>query len=96
MVGMALRPESEKFYDPYSTFHPKTRQHNKFREGIPFPYPVGGGMEQIGQTGTRQRAESESDAIDNGERNKHAGVNATEAQQSSQGRRPRRKRAPPS
>ena len=40
-----------KFYDPYSTFHPKTRQHNRFRKGIPFPYPVGGAWNKLTKLG---------------------------------------------
>lgn len=40
-------PPWMKFYDPYSTYHPKTRQHNKFRKGIPFPYPVGGAWNEL-------------------------------------------------
>ena len=37
----------EKFYDPYSTFHLKTRQLNKFKKGVPFPYPCGGVWEKM-------------------------------------------------
>ena len=41
------KPPWMKFYDPYSTFHAKTRQLNKFRKGVPFPYPCGGVWEKM-------------------------------------------------
>ena len=44
-----------KFYDPYSTFHAKTRQLNKFRKGVPFPYPCGGMWEKMLQQMNSER-----------------------------------------